>query len=302
MENNLDEKTEAWVVKLQQKLTEIHYETLLNPYMTCVYALEMDNQTVKIGKTRNFENRMRTISSSSGLEVVNCYHTEYVHHDVATKIEKACHETFDTFRTKGEFFKITFEEACAELVKYAEDIKEINRKFFEETKPAIQKKYDEYLESIRKNETAPSEEKSTTKRKSPKVLIETTKKAIIDAGGLMQIFEQEFSIPQDMARLKAVSIMELAYGIDLQELKKPIPPVEKEEEIWLTPKQLGVLVGKSAQYVNQRLVELGLQRKDFKYGYVVTDYGKELVECNYDDSNGHKRCQIKWFCCLKYLI
>ena len=131
MQNNLDERTKAWCEIIQQKFTEIHYEKLLNPQMTCIYALEMNNKTVKIGKTRNFERRMNTIASSSGLEVVNYYHTEYVHHTIAAKIERACHETFDTFRIKGEFFDITFKEACAELDKYADEITEANRKFKE---------------------------------------------------------------------------------------------------------------------------------------------------------------------------
>lgn len=107
--------------------------------MTCIYALEMNNNTVKIGKTRNFEKRMRNIAGGSGFEVVDYHHTEYVHHDTATKIEHACHKTFSAYRVKGEFFKITFAEARAELDKYSKKITEENRKFKEETAPAIQK-------------------------------------------------------------------------------------------------------------------------------------------------------------------
>ena len=273
--------------------------------LSCVYAFEMSNGTVKIGITKNIQNRIFSIKASSGLNVVNFYHTDFAPHNFMLSVERACQKHFKNNQIQGEFFNITFAEACAELDKYKDKIllalKESEQKFLEELDYfwKLEKVYFELKEKIK---TAPKVEKATTKKKYPEVLIETTKKAIIDAGGLMQIFEQEFSIPKDTARLKAVSIMELAYGIDLHELKEPIPPVEKEEEIWLTPKQLGALVGKSAQYVNKRLCDLGLQRKDFKYGYVVTDYGKDLVECSYDNSNGNKRCQIKWFCCLKYLI
>lgn len=103
-------------------------ETKLLPDSKCVYAFEMENSTVKIGYTGNIRQRMQTISSSSGLEIINGYATEFVDSEIAYSIEQACHETFDAYRTKGEFFRISFDEACCELEKYAAKIAEINNR------------------------------------------------------------------------------------------------------------------------------------------------------------------------------
>ena len=112
---------------LNQLLNPIEYSKL-PPNLKCVYAFEMENSTVKIGYTGNIRQRMRTISSSSGLEIINGYATEFVDSEIAYSIEQACHETFDAYRTKGEFFRISFDEACCELEKYTAKIAEINNR------------------------------------------------------------------------------------------------------------------------------------------------------------------------------
>ena len=83
----------------------------------CVYVFEMNNNTVKIGYTKNIRQRMQTISSSSGLEITNAYATEFVDSERAYLVEQACHEYFDSRRIKGEFFKVPFAEAVEILQK-----------------------------------------------------------------------------------------------------------------------------------------------------------------------------------------
>jgi len=83
--------------------------------LKCVYVLEMSNDTVKIGISKNVNNRIKTITSSSGLAVLNLYKSKMFEKEIALTIEKACHCKFAAARVKGEFFKISFADACAEL-------------------------------------------------------------------------------------------------------------------------------------------------------------------------------------------
>jgi prophage antirepressor-like protein len=90
-------------------------ETIQN--LKCVYVFEMNNDTVKIGYTQNVRQRMNTIISSSGLDIVNFYHTDFIDSEIAYLIEQTCHANFDSCRVRGEFFCVSFEEACLELDK-----------------------------------------------------------------------------------------------------------------------------------------------------------------------------------------
>lgn len=85
--------------------------------LKCVYAFEMNNDTLKIGYTQNVRQRMNTIISSSGLDIVNFYHTDFIDSEIAYLIEQTCHANFDSCRVRGEFFCVSFEEACLELDK-----------------------------------------------------------------------------------------------------------------------------------------------------------------------------------------
>ena len=90
--------------------------------LKCVYVFEMSNNTVKIGYTQNVRKRMQTIISSSGLEIVNAYCTKFFDSEIAYLIEQICHETFDAWRVRGEFFKISFADACIGLDKIFNEI------------------------------------------------------------------------------------------------------------------------------------------------------------------------------------
>ena len=106
------------------------------PKVACVYALKMANGNVKIGISQDVFKRKNTVKSASGIEIIDFYYTGFAPRNFILKIEKRCHETFKNYRTNGEFFNITFEEACAELDKYADEIAEALKaadcKFLEE--------------------------------------------------------------------------------------------------------------------------------------------------------------------------
>ncbi|MBR7025558.1 MAG: GIY-YIG nuclease family protein [Selenomonadaceae bacterium] len=85
------------------------------PVQMCVYALEMNNVTVKIGITSNFFKRKRNIETGSGLTVVRYFNTHYLNEKYACLIESLCHGIFSPYKLEGEFFSVKFEEVCAAI-------------------------------------------------------------------------------------------------------------------------------------------------------------------------------------------
>lgn len=73
---------------------------------SCVYALKMNNGTVKIGVSKDVDFRANTVSKTAGLQVLNIHQTAPAVNAYA--VESACHKTFNEYRTNGEYFKITF--------------------------------------------------------------------------------------------------------------------------------------------------------------------------------------------------
>lgn len=92
------------------------------PKVSCVYAFEMSDNTVKIGVTTNIEQRTKDIASTFHLDVLRVYHTDYAPRMFMYTIESRCYGRFSDFRVHGEFFAIPFEDACAELDRHAKDI------------------------------------------------------------------------------------------------------------------------------------------------------------------------------------
>lgn len=80
-----------------------------------VYVFQLSNDTVKIGITNNIPQRIRTIQGHSGLVVAPWASTDGLSEADARQIERRCHEHFKEFRTHGEFFTISFDEACVFL-------------------------------------------------------------------------------------------------------------------------------------------------------------------------------------------
>lgn len=91
-------------------------------FTSCVYALKMSDSTVKIGATSNLEQRIKSIKTATGLDVLAVHRTEFAPRDVIFHIESLCHATFENHRARGEYFNITFEEACNELDSHADEI------------------------------------------------------------------------------------------------------------------------------------------------------------------------------------
>ena len=88
--------------------------------MKKVYVFDMNNEFIKIGISVDVKKRASSISSSSGYAVLRHYESALMSDDDARAIERDLHAHFKTYRALGEFFKITFEEACDELNKRAE--------------------------------------------------------------------------------------------------------------------------------------------------------------------------------------
>ena len=82
----------------------------------------MSDNTVKIGVTRNLENRIKEVSGAVYLDVLNVHSTGFAPFGFMRTIESRCHAAFSDKRVRGEFFDITFAEACAELDSHAEEI------------------------------------------------------------------------------------------------------------------------------------------------------------------------------------
>ena len=102
------------------QFVEIMSSTPKNAEQKCVYILELENKTVKIGCTGNFTKRMRAISTGSGLSVVNWCYSQDFDSNYAYFVEHSCHEAFSDERIRGEFFNIAFDSAVVELAKYTD--------------------------------------------------------------------------------------------------------------------------------------------------------------------------------------
>lgn len=98
------------------------------PQIGCVYAFEMSDGTVKIGVTSNPEKRIKSVRSAVYLDVLRVHQTGFAPLDFMRIIERRCQDAFIDRHVRGEYFRITFEEACLELDKHAEEIDAAFRK------------------------------------------------------------------------------------------------------------------------------------------------------------------------------
>lgn len=87
-----------------------------------VYAMEMSDNTVKIGATGDIEQRKKSLESTFHLDVLNVHTTVSAPRNVVFKVERACHNVFAEKRVRGEFYAIKFKEACAELDRHNEEL------------------------------------------------------------------------------------------------------------------------------------------------------------------------------------
>lgn len=108
----------------------------------------------------------------------------------------------------------------------------------------------------------------------------------------VELIEKLYGVKPGIALASCKNAVEKNHGVDLSAFDNLIPPADYEIGIY-TPTQIGKKIGKSPQYVNKKLVELGLQEKDGD-GYKLTEKGKEYAEAMPFERNGHAGYQIKW--------
>ena len=165
------------------------------------------------------------------------------------------------------------------------DAKKFKRWVTSEVLPSI-RKTGSY--SLPKNETQIAVQ--NTVQNQPPVL----HKMLEDIKTSYKLMGEIFKVQDGIAIAKVISIVERFNGVVLPELKELIPPAEHEIGRY-TPTQLAKKFGlKSAQAVNQILLEAGLQEKDGNGGYILTEKGAEYAEAMPYERNGHTGYQIKW--------
>lgn len=80
-----------------------------------VYIFSFDDRFCKIGISNNIETRRKTKMNETGRAIQQWAYSEIFPRGDAEAIESRCHEHFAAFRTRGEFFTISFDEACVFL-------------------------------------------------------------------------------------------------------------------------------------------------------------------------------------------
>lgn len=83
-------------------------------------------------------------------------------------------------------------------------------------------------------------------------------------------------------------------GLDTSALRLALPASETPTEALLNATQLGKLLGISAQKVNKRLTEAGLQYRDDKGNWLLTPEGTKHAEALPFERHGHAGYQVMW--------
>lgn len=148
---------------------------------------------------------------------------------------------------------------------------------------------DEVLPAIRKTGTY-----SVPKlEKNPKYRTRMIGTAVRDIRSTAAELQKLFGIKDGIALAKATSLIEKAYGVEMDEVKALIPPAAHDTG-FLNPTAIGTqLGGVSAREVNLMLQNIGLQHKVDKEWRITAkgmQYGEEMPF----DRNGHSGYQIRW--------
>lgn len=145
------------------------------PKTAHVYAMELSDSTVKIGLSDKIEARAKDIESANKVQVLRLQHTQAAPRNIAFEIENACHKAFQSYLARGkEYFNIKFEDACAELDKYADKISAANaeleklRADNEDTLKEYEQKNQELLDRIVELEKLKPPTEPTTSLFAPK--------------------------------------------------------------------------------------------------------------------------------------
>lgn len=82
-------------------------------------------------------------------------------------------------------------------------------------------------------------------------------------------------------------------GVDTEQMRRALP-AEAEAPSTMSPTQIGQELGISAQAVNKKLSELGLQFKNNRKSWELTPFGQQYGEALAFSRNGHSGYQILW--------
>lgn len=129
--------------------------------------------------------------------------------------------------------------------------------------------------------------------RNPKYRTRMIGTAVRDIRSTAAELQKLFSIKDGIALAKATSLIEKAYGVEMDEVKALIPPAAHDTG-FLNPTAIGAqLGGISAREVNLMLQNIGLQQKVDKEWRITakgTQYGEEMPF----ERNGHSGYQIRW--------
>lgn len=147
--------TEKWL--LDVVLLSHPPETVYPPKIGCVYAFEMDDDTVKIGVTQDADRRKIEVAHAKSRDVLRACHTEYAPYSFMTRLERRCQAAFADRRVRGEYFNITFEEARAELDRHAPEVAEALREADRYLLDTIDFYFNEFLPEYERRTAEPAE-------------------------------------------------------------------------------------------------------------------------------------------------
>lgn len=116
--------------------------------------------------------------------------------------------------------------------------------------------------------------------------------ALKDMEKTKETLQKMFKVGDGIAYAKAVSLVEATYGVQLDIIKDMLPAADTPTA-YLTPTEIGQLIGKSAREVNLLLVGYGFQHKEGKV-WRLDEAGRKYGEEMPYEKNGHSGYQIKW--------
>lgn len=87
----------------------------------CLYVFKLSDGSIKIGVSKNPEQRIKTLSKQSGKKITTKWYSEPLEN--AFKIEKDLHSFFSKHRLEGEYFQIDFNDVLSAVKdKYQLDV------------------------------------------------------------------------------------------------------------------------------------------------------------------------------------
>ena len=128
--------------------------------------------------------------------------------------------------------------------------------------------------------------------KNPKYRTRMIGTAVRDVRSTAAELQKLFGVKSGIALAKATSMIERAYGVDMEEVKELILPAEHDTG-FLNATELGMRLGVNARKANALLQNAGLQVR-FNGMWRLTNKGKCYGEEMPYERNGHSGYQIRW--------